>query len=67
MTFKQGSVAPSGDDARGKVVVKVYLQDPKLNKGFPVKGNRKYEVALDDATVGEVEEAIKNALFADGK
>lgn len=52
-------------DAVGKVRVKVILQDPRLQPGYPVAGNLKYEVELDQTTVGAVKAAIERALFGD--
>lgn len=64
--FKRAAVKSSRPDATGKVVVKVYLQDPCKLKGFPVQGNLKYEVELDAATVGAVQAVIERVLFGDG-
>jgi hypothetical protein len=65
MPFQRGEFAVSKLDARGTVVVRVFLQDDKRTSGFPVPGNRKEEVAVKDSTVGEVFEAINKALFTE--
>jgi hypothetical protein len=49
-------------DGKGQVVVKIFLQDTTLVPGYPVSGNRKEEIAIADATVGEIYEIIDRAL-----
>lgn len=63
MAFKEGK-AKGGLDKRGKVLVKIILLDEKAGqKNWPVMGNRKEEIVLDDATVGDVYESVKGCLF----
>lgn len=52
-------------DARGTVVIKVFLRDPKSKAGYALPGNRKEEIVIEDATVGRVYETLETALFGD--
>lgn len=61
MFKKAEGVAAHKKDDRGKVVIKIMLQDPR-KPDFPVTGNRKEVIVLEDATVGEVVDAINKAL-----
>ena len=65
MAFVKANAATSvaKPDKVGTVRVKVILQDPNLQPGYPVGGNLKYEVALESTTVGAVQAAIEAALF----
>lgn len=61
--FKKTDAKPQAKkDGKGKVVIKIYLQDPKANTQFPLAGNRKEEFALEDTTVGEVYDAVLGGL-----
>lgn len=61
--FKRTDAKPQAKkDDKGKVVIKIYLQDPKAATQFPLPGNRKEEFALDDTTVGEVYDAVLSGL-----
>lgn len=64
--FKRADAAERGKpDARGTVVVKVFLRDPKSLAGYALPGNRKEEIVVEDATVGRVYETLETALFGD--
>ena len=51
-------------DKKGKVYIKIILQDEKLQKGFPVPGSLKKEIFIENSSVGEVYDAINEALFS---
>lgn len=61
--FKRSTTKSSKPDARGKVMVKIYLQYTKGSPGIPTPGNRKEEIVLEDATVGDVYAAVTETLF----
>jgi hypothetical protein len=65
MKFSRSSSEPTVKDVPGKVCIKIILQDPGLQLGYPVSGNRKEWIVVDNATVGEVYAAIAAALFGD--
>lgn len=64
--FKQAQRQSTKPDVVGTVRVKVILQHPDLQPGFPVPGNLKWEVELEATTVGAVKAVIENALFGGG-
>lgn len=59
---KSNELVKAKKDDKGKVVIKIYLQDPKAQTQFPLAGNRKEEFALDDTTVGDVYDAVLEGL-----
>lgn len=63
--IKAKESAGSKKDGIGTVRVKVILQDPNLQPGYPVGGNLKYEVALENTSVSAVQAVIERALFGD--
>ena len=55
---------PTRPDKQGKVVIRVFLLDESRSGGlFPVSGNLKEDIFLEDTSVGVVVETIKNHLF----
>lgn len=63
--FQRGAHGSTKADARGQVVVKLILQDPKKIAGQPVVGNRREDIVIENTSVGEVAEAINRALFGE--
>jgi hypothetical protein len=66
MAFKKSETGGTARDSKGKVVIKIILQDNSMQPGYPKAGNLKQEIVVDDTTVGEVYAAINMALFNDG-
>lgn len=63
---KPPKVKPSKPDKPGKVVIRVFLVDETRAGGlFPVSGNLKEDIFLEDTSVGVVVETIKSHLFDD--
>jgi len=67
MAFQEATKAATKGkpDARGQVVVRVMLQDPR-NKTAVVhlSGNLRDDIFVEGATVSEVAAAVRAALFA---
>jgi len=67
---KADGIAKSKPDRKGLVVIRVDLQQSGVNPAtsgqvMPQSGNLRELVLVEDATVGEVAEAIRKALFSD--
>lgn len=56
-------------DARGEIVIRIDLQNSAMpvskHGAMPSSGNLRELVVITDATVSEVAEAIREALFGD--
>lgn len=61
--FERAKVGSRSKDAKGLVIVKIFLQVPGGQDGFPVPNNRKEVIEIREASVGEVYNAINKALF----
>lgn len=61
--FERAKIGTRSKDAKGLVVVKIFLQVPEGQEGFPVPGNRKEVIEIREASVGEVYDALNKALF----
>lgn len=63
MAFKKSGKQTAKPDKRGIVAIRIFLQDPNRGDLYPVYGNRREDILLEDTTVGEVREAIEKALW----
>lgn len=61
--FERAKIGSRSKDAKGTVYVKIILQIPNGQAGFPMPGNRKEEIEIHNSSVGEVYKAINNSLF----
>lgn len=61
--FKKAEPTVDKPDARGKVIIKIFLLGNTGQVQMPKIGNYKTEIAVNDATVSEVEKAINTTLF----
>ncbi len=62
--FKRAGHGKERPDHKGRVIVKIFLQDGQRKGGsYSVKGNQVKTISIDDARVGEVFEAVQKALF----
>ena len=67
MPFVKGDTSKvSKPDKKGRVVVRILLQDPTKTSGiFPMPGNMKEDLVVEGSTVGEVLAAVNLALFGE--
>ena len=56
---------PEKLNQRGKIFVRVFMEDSVRKKGQAMKGNVTRSISVSDATVLEVSEAIELALFGE--
>lgn len=50
-------------DKKGKIVIRIFKRDEKKTDFFPEIGNRREDIIVDEATVGEVFDVIEQTLF----
>ena len=53
----------NSENGTGKVLVRLFLEDPNRAKGQPKKGNVTKSISIANSTVLDVFDAIEKALF----